>query len=143
MSSNTQKANMAATLSEVLDAMRVATSHLELPVQHILSFLDVAARQGSPCRVKDLELCTGLSRASASRVVATLGRGMPGRKGFNLVETSEDPNNRTVKLVTLTAKGHEVMDTVSEILRRASLDWLIPEPLRPYLNLDGVQVEQQ
>lgn len=137
------QADMATALAASLDVLRTATGNASLSLQYLLCFFHVAARRGSPCHINDIEQSLGLSRAAASRAVATLGRGMVGHKGFHLVDAQEDPSNRSAKLVTLTRKGTEVMERIAQALKEAALGWVIPEGLRPYLNLQQAQEVQQ
>lgn len=111
-SSPTQK-RVAETLLSIVDALRDGCNDPELPAQAIALLMHVAARRDPPT-VLELGTLTGMSKASASRLVQNLGRGQraTGREGVGVIETREDPMNYTRKMVYLTPKGQRLMDLI-------------------------------
>lgn len=107
----------AALLLEILDVMRDQCNDPELPAQTIAALLQVASSI-EPRGVVELGEKIGMSKASASRLVQTLGRGMRDREGLGLIEAYEDPTNWSRKLIKMTPKGVRLMGLIEEKLMR-------------------------
>lgn len=87
----------------------------DLPIQYALSFLTLAANEG--LSLGELATRLGIAQSSASRNVAALSAWHSfGKPGLDLVEAREDPRERRRKLVTLTPKGHALVETLRAIL---------------------------
>lgn len=105
----------AASLTlELLNLMRDATGqHVEAQV--LAGFLMIAARdESNPPNILEVAKLLDVSDASASRIVSILGRGLRGKEGAGLLETREDPNNYSRKLVYLSAKGQRLVQRLGE-----------------------------
>lgn len=96
---------------EILDVLRDGCNDPELPAQTMAILLHVATHS-TPPGVMELGALTGMSKASASRLVQILGRGMRDREGLGLLSTEEDPQNWSRKLVKLTPKGIRLMEAI-------------------------------
>lgn len=110
IASPTQR-KLAGCLSDVLDLLRDGCNDPELPAQTISMLLHVASCS-EPKGILELGELTGMSRASASRVIQILGRGMRERSGLGYLETHEDPLNWSRKLVSLTPKGLRLVEAI-------------------------------
>jgi DNA-binding MarR family transcriptional regulator len=87
----------------------------DLPIQYALSFLTLATNEG--LSLGELATRLGIAQSSASRNVAALSAWHSfGKPGLDLVEAREDPRERRRKLVTLTSKGHALVETLRDIL---------------------------
>lgn len=116
---------VAQVLLDVLETLREGTNDPELPAQTIAVLLHVA-HSADPPGIVELSNLIGMSKASASRLVQTLGRGLRDKgEGMGLVETHEAPDNWSKKLVVLTPKGIALMGQVENKMmtgiRRLSL----------------------
>lgn len=99
---------------ELLNLMRDATSP-QVEAQVLAGFLMIAARGDSnPPNILEIAKLLKVSDASASRIVSILGRGLRGKQGASLLETREDPNNYSRKLVYLSAKGRRLVQLLGE-----------------------------
>ena len=111
----------------LLDSTRILREELnskELPAQILAIFLEVA-HQPEPKGVVELGVIVGVSRAAASRIVGTLGRGNKDRNGnlkpgLDVVEAFEDSSNWSRKLVRLTQKGIDILAKVETRFRAFS-----------------------
>lgn len=100
-------------ISTILEEFRKLDS--EMQAQTMLAFVYVGRmdKGGSPATVKDVGAYLGVSSAAASRNIAALSKwSRHGRAGHDLIEATEDPENRTRKLIRLTAKGSRVLQTL-------------------------------
>ncbi|MFD2261621.1 MarR family winged helix-turn-helix transcriptional regulator [Lacibacterium aquatile] len=87
----------------------------DLPIQYALSFLTLASNEG--LSLGELASRLDIAQSSASRNVAALSAWHSfGKPGLDLVEAKEDPRERRRKLVTLTPKGHELIERLRDIL---------------------------
>lgn len=107
----------AGLILELIDAMRDQCNDPELPSQTMAMLLTIAAST-EPRGVVEFGDKVGMSKASASRLVQTLGRGMRDKDGLGLVEAYEDPQNWSRKLVKLTPKGVRLMGLLEDKLIR-------------------------
>lgn len=108
----------AGVMLEVLGVARDGLNDPELPIQLLLALLQVAHRVTPPA-VTELGAMAGMHKSSASRWVQILGRGINGaraREGLGLVETYEDPENWSRKLVRLTPKGYQLIEQMGHKL---------------------------
>jgi DNA-binding MarR family transcriptional regulator len=102
-----------AILMRILEEFRKLDP--DLPIQYALSFLTLASNEG--LSLGELATRLGIAQSSASRNVAALSEWHSfGKPGLDLVEAKEDPRERRRKLVTLTPKGHALVETLREIL---------------------------
>ena len=114
--SSTQR-KTAGLILELIDAMRDQCNDPELPSQTMAMLLTIASST-EPRGVVEFGDLVGMSKASASRLVQTLGRGMRDKDGLGLVEAYEDPQNWSRKLVKLTPKGVRLMGLLEDKLLR-------------------------
>ena len=114
--SSTQR-KTAGLILELIDAMRDQCNDPELPSQTMAMLLTIAS-SSEPRGVVEFGDLVGMSKASASRLVQTLGRGMREKAGLGLVEAYEDPQNWSRKLVKLTPKGVRLMGLLEDKLLR-------------------------
>jgi DNA-binding MarR family transcriptional regulator len=95
-----------ATVIRVLEEFRRFDP--DMPIQYALSFLTIAQNEG--LSMGDLAQRLGIAQSSASRNIAALSRWHSfGKAGHDLVEALEDPRERRRKIVSLTAKGHQLV----------------------------------
>jgi len=111
-----------ATLN-LLNHLRDATQQ-DIEAQILSVLLIVAQRESDPPNVLELAKLASVSEATASRAVASLGRGLRGKPGAGLVETMEDPTNYSRKLVRLTAKGQRLMQRIGDGLINSVPKWV-------------------
>lgn len=107
----------AALVLELIDALRDQCNDPELPSQTMAMLLTIAS-SSEPRGVVEFGDKIGMSKASASRLVQTLGRGMRDKDGLGLIEAYEDPQNWSRKLVKLTPKGARLMGLLEDKLLR-------------------------
>lgn len=89
-----------------------------MPVQQVQTFIFVCENQDNHdgVSIKDIAEGLGFSQASASRNVAAFTAWTRHkREGPDLLVAIEDPQNRTIKKVSLTAKGCRLRDTLLEL----------------------------
>ena len=102
------------SLMKAIDVIR--TSSDDMPAQQIQTFLCVALRPG--ITMEDLGQDVGISQASVSRNIASLGKWHRlGKPGADYVEAIEDPRERRRKIIYLTHKGRKVMEKALEALK--------------------------
>lgn len=77
----------------------------EIQAQTVQTFLAIAMDKRKNVPMQDLAAIIGISQASASRNVSFFSNKHKKHKGINLLSSSEDPEERRRKLVTLTNKG--------------------------------------
>lgn len=101
----------------LLNALRDATNNQNVEAQVLVVLLSVASREGGhPMNILEVARVAGVAEASASRIIATLGRGLRDKPGCGLVETHEDPSNYSRKLIRLTPKGTRLVERLHEIV---------------------------
>lgn len=101
-------------LIEVLEEFRRLDP--DMPIQYALSFLTIARNEG--ISIRELAERLDVAQSSASRNVAALSEWHSFRKpGHDLVTSREDPRERRRKIVTLTARGRELLDRLDALLR--------------------------
>lgn len=90
----------------------------EMPLQMAQTFLYVSTKpEDNPPTVKDVAGYLGVSQASASRnVMALTDVSRHRREGHDLLRTSENPLNRTQKLIEVTPKGKRVLSSILKIM---------------------------
>ena len=111
----------------LIDSIRILREELdskELPAQVLSVFLEVAW-QPEPKGVVELGVIAGVSRAAASRIVNTLGRGIKDKEGnfktgLGVLETYEESSNFARKPVRLTQKGIDILAKVEARFRAFS-----------------------
>lgn len=96
----------------LLSQLSEGTQNPTMPLQQVQLFLHVAHH--GEVLMEDLEEATGVEQSSVSRNVSALGGGWPGKPGYGLVESREDPTNRRRKLVRLTNKGKALAGGISQ-----------------------------
>lgn len=113
---------VAAATLDVLNILRDATQQ-DIEAQILSVLLLVAQRRNDPPNILELARLASVGEATASRAVATLGRGLRGKPGLGLVETKEDPKNYSRKLVVLTAKGERVLQNIATTMLNSVSSW--------------------
>ncbi len=100
------------TLYRALDSLRTLQS--DLPLQTVAALLAIAMKQGRS--VKEIGDAVGIAPSSASRNIAMLSNwDWKKKKGLDLIEYRQDPQNLTTKNVHLTAKGKRVIEQIVNI----------------------------
>lgn len=90
----------------------------EMPIQQAQTFIYCALREDDVVNIKDVADGLGISQASASRNVNAFMKINRYRKaGHDLLQTHEDPMHRSRKIITLTAKGKLVKQSIMEIMQ--------------------------
>jgi DNA-binding MarR family transcriptional regulator len=103
---------------ELLNVLRDATQQ-DAEAQVLVVFLLIAQRpEKLALNILEVARVAGIAESSASRIVATLGRGLRGKPGAGLVETREDPTNYSRKLIFLSPKGQRVVERLGEIWKK-------------------------
>lgn len=101
-------------ITEVLGLIRKKVDPT-MQVQTIFLFIHTAIFKETTMR--ELGEITGLSPASMSRNIAALSKQhRVGKAGHDLLVTSEDPAERRVKRVKLTAKGKKLADEITKVI---------------------------
>lgn len=113
----TSSSRIASVTLDVLNHLRDATQQ-DIEAQILSVLLIVTQRQSDPPNILELARLANIGEATASRAVASLGRGLRGKTGAGLLETKEDPANYSRKLVHLTAKGERLMQRIGESMER-------------------------
>ncbi len=102
-----------ATVVRVLEAFRRFDP--DMPIQYALSFLTIAQHEG--LSMGELAQRLGIAQSSASRNIAALSRWHSfGKAGHDLVEALEDPRERRRKIVSLTPRGHRLIEALRAIV---------------------------
>ena len=106
--------DMVFTLTtETLRTITKETGQPDMTAQAIVLLLTVATQKETTMARLSEE--TGLTSSSISRYVAKLSRGMtPVDKGYDLLEASDDPWNRRIKIVRLTPRGDALMKKLDD-----------------------------
>lgn len=106
--------DMVFTLTaDTLRTITKETGQPDMTAQAIVLLLTVAVqKETSMSKLADE---TGLTSSSISRYVAKLSRGMtPVDKGADLLEATDDPWNRRIKIVKLTPRGQALVKKLDE-----------------------------
>lgn len=83
----------------------------DVPPNIIVVFAEVAANPGRS--LKEYGDAVSLGQAVVSRSIAALGRGTPSMgRGLGLVTTTEDPENFSRKIVTITDSGKLLLEAI-------------------------------
>lgn len=91
----------------------------EMPLQQMITFIEVALASDKGIGVSDLAQRVGNSQSSASRHVAILGEhGRNGTPALRVVQATTNLMDRRSQVVRLSPKGQRVIDNVVEILTR-------------------------
>jgi len=102
-----------ATVIRVLEEFRRLDA--DMPIQYALSFLTIAQNEG--LSMGDLAQRLDIAQSSASRNIAALSKWHSfGKEGHELVEAHEDPRERRRKLVSLTARGKNLIAVLKSIV---------------------------
>lgn len=100
-------------LSDALELLRGIDPDLTILQAHILVL--IADQPGMS--VGELAEALETSSATVSRIASILGKfGSRGREGLMLVAIEEKPEDRRVKLLSLTPKGERVVEKLRSIL---------------------------
>lgn len=113
---------IASAALDILNLLRDATQQ-DIEAQILSILLIVSCRQDDPPNILELAKLANVGEATASRAVATLGRGLRGKPGAGLLETKEDPTNYSRKLVYLSAKGERLMQRVGNSMLGSIDKW--------------------
>jgi DNA-binding MarR family transcriptional regulator len=106
-------------MQEAIRCLQHSTGNEELQAQAMLVFLFVASRHPGETSLGEIEKSLTLNQTTASRNLGYLGKGnakLP--KGWQLVDTYEDPFYRRRKLCKLTRKGFETASKIAEVLTK-------------------------
>ena len=107
-------------LNRMVDALRVLRSyHPTIESQTAQLFLEIArvSEGDEGIHMKDLAESVGIAQSSASRSIALLSRWLKhGTEGLDWVKAEEDPMNRRLKTLKLTAKGERVKHEVARAI---------------------------
>ncbi len=100
------------------------TGHEDISLHQVkvLLFVALADAQDMPVDGREVSAHLGLSTSGVSRAVASLGEfGRGDRAGLKLVDTHLDLNDRRRKLLRLTRRGLEAIETIigKEILHES------------------------
>jgi len=88
----------------------------EIQAQTMVVYLLVAEMDPDPISMTDLGRRSGLAQSSVSRNVASLGAWSRHRRpGLRLVSAEEDIMDRRRKLVSLTASGRRLKETLEKL----------------------------
>src|SRR5271167_3863222 len=108
-----------ATVIRILGAFRQLDP--DMPIQYALSFLTIARHEG--LSMGDLAQRLGIAQSSASRNIAALSRWHSfGKAGHDLVEALEDPRERRRKIVSLTPRGHQLIEALRALVAGELVD---------------------
>jgi DNA-binding MarR family transcriptional regulator len=108
-----------ATVVRVLEAFRRFDP--DMPIQYALSFLTIAQHEG--LSMGELAQRLGIAQSSASRNIAALSRWHSfGKAGHDLVEALEDPRERRRKIVSLTPRGHQLIEALRALVAGEVVD---------------------
>ena len=73
--------------------------------------------QNEGMSIRDLSDRLGIAQSSSSRNVAALSKWHSfGKAGHDLIQAVEDPRERRRKILTLTPKGHDLVDQLASLL---------------------------
>lgn len=88
----------------------------EMPAQLVATLLYVASHDN--CHKQALEEDLNFSTASGSRNTDWLSHKhrIRGRKGLDLIKKEADPSNGRRLQLSLTAKGHDLVDRIKEVI---------------------------
>jgi DNA-binding MarR family transcriptional regulator len=106
-------------MQEAIKVLQASTGNEELQAQAMLVFLFVASRHPGETSLGEVEKALSLNQTTASRNLGYLAKGnakLP--KGWQLVDTFEDPFYRRRKLCKLTKKGWDCAVRIAEALTR-------------------------
>lgn len=101
----------------ILDAVNLLRElDSEMPAQLVATLLYVASHDN--CHKQALEEDLNFSTASGSRNTDWLSHKhrIRGRKGLDLIKKESDPSNGRRLQLSLTAKGHALVDRIKEIV---------------------------
>lgn len=108
-----------AALNPLFDILAASRQvYPDLTVAQLQVFLLVAIDPG--ISQAQIEEKTGLRGGSVSRIVALLSQyGARDKEGLNLINVSQDPNDRRARLIEITPKGtqfiHQMMSLLSYV----------------------------
>jgi DNA-binding MarR family transcriptional regulator len=101
--------NDIANVASFIKNISELTEDYTMPSQQQLLLLGLFVR--GVTNQADIEELTGVKRSSNSRNITKLGIGERGETGPKLVESFEDPMDRRTKLVRLTPKGKDLLES--------------------------------
>lgn len=88
----------------------------EMPLQTVMTYLVVAARDPRPVLMSDLAKKLGIAHSSVTRNVQALsGTNRHGRRGHGLLHTWVDDKDRRVKWVELTPQGRRTRSLIEAL----------------------------
>ena len=120
-----KESDMSNSISNYFEAFEeLRKINPQMGVQQAQTFIFVCGNEDNPegvC-IKDIANSLGFSQASASRNVAAFTNWTRHkREGPDLLVAVEDPQNRTLKKVSLTSKGREVKSQLEAVLNFGEL----------------------
>lgn len=104
------------TLAAALQAFKEFTQEPDVQIQTVQTFLVIAA-QGNP-GLNELARQIGLTQPSASRNLRKLCEGPRAQEGYSLITITLDPLDHRRKLISLSARGHELVRRIEESMCR-------------------------
>lgn len=102
------------TLAAALQAFTKFTGEPDVQVQTVQTFLAIALG-GNPGR-DELAQQIGLTPAAASRNLKKMCEAPRGQEGYGLITMDLDPMDNRRRIIKLTARGHELMRHIEEVL---------------------------
>jgi DNA-binding MarR family transcriptional regulator len=103
-------------LAEALTVLRGTMGRGEVELNALQILLIVASYKGRTVPQATIRELTSLSESAVSRNLAILGEGHTSRvPGPKLIESHEDPEYRRRRLVKLTPRGKQLMETLQGI----------------------------
>jgi DNA-binding MarR family transcriptional regulator len=106
--------NELTRLMRVLEAVRQHDMHISVAQLQILIYVG----EHPDCTIMEAAEAVNLPTSTASRHIAELGRGISRNSpGLELIESSENPDNRRERLVQLTRKGGMLLNTITQLLK--------------------------
>ena len=121
--SSVSSTRVADAVLELINLMRDAIAQ-DAEAQVLAGFLLIAKRgDQNPPNILEVAKLLGTSDASASRIVAVLGRGLRGKPGAGLLETREDPTNYSRKLIFVSPKGQRLLGRLGDTMVASLAKW--------------------
>ena len=103
-------------MAQVISVLRQIDPDMPLSVIVVL----MAMADNEPQEARELQRKLGLSTSALGRALTTLGSEHWNRSsnkgGYNLVQQHVSPEDRRVRIATLTPKGRALMSTIEELL---------------------------